>query len=762
MDATFLLIAAALLAAVALGAVAVARRKPAPAQPAAPAPPAALPADPPAGSATFTGGPITASRVLNVAGSLGAYYEAPLPVAVAGVTLPQRKRFVGRVELLATLRERLQTDAAVSVTSLKGIAGVGKSALALETAHRCADLFPDGRYWVDLRGGDAEQALRTLLLELGVVQPQQLAGGFAVLCALVRGQLAGRRVLLVLDNAEEIARRDPAQLHAMCLPPPARTLITSRMMVGADDLRIDVLEEADALALLAASGVDVTGDPAAARDLVQRLGRLALALDITARRMAISTPRQRCADALAELNALPTVLDGLRLPLHNTVDDNAALSFALTYEQLDGELRAAFHALGQCAPGGAGVAGVAAMLGVAPADAQSRLRALAILSLAAYDGRRAELHPLLHAYAQVCAAQDSAAVATLQERHANYYGRELGGRYQQAISQDSDRSEALLEIDAEYDNVLLAQRRALTPGFSQPVLAVDLTDELSQYWLLRDVNALRDWLQSAIVLANRLGKKVRAANCIQRLGVVHVQLAEYPDARQRYEQALPIFREIGDRLGAANCILSLGDVHVRLAEYPDARQRYEQALPIYTEIGARLGAANCIQRLGDVHVQLAEYPDARQRYEQALPIYTEIGDRLGAANCIKSLGDVHVQLDEYPDARQRYEQALPIYTAIGQVLGQMICRRGLADLARQEQRFEAARAMYLQAIEYYQTTGMAHNEAFLWQRLAYTARDSGDTAEARRCFGQALSIWQRIGSPSANKVSVEMAALDSH
>ncbi|HRQ38687.1 MAG TPA: tetratricopeptide repeat protein, partial [Chloroflexota bacterium] len=99
---------------------------------------------------------------------------------------------------------------------------------------------------------------------------------------------------------------------------------------------------------------------------------------------------------------------------------------------------------------------------------------------------------------------------------------------------------------------------------------------------------------------------------------------------------------------------------------PQARARYEAALPIYREIGARLGEANCIKRLGDVHVRLSELPQARARYEAALPIYREIGDRLGEANTYTGLGDLALAEEQYPAAKEWYEKAWAIYEAIGE------------------------------------------------------------------------------------------------
>ncbi|MBK8049281.1 MAG: tetratricopeptide repeat protein [Anaerolineales bacterium] len=233
---------------------------------------------------------------------------------------------------------------------------------------------------------------------------------------------------------------------------------------------------------------------------------------------------------------------------------------------------------------------------------------------------------------------------------------------------------ALQIFDQNLANVYLAQRRALAPGFADPQLAVNVTDDLMTVWNLREPSGQQRmaWLMRAVEIAGQTKQKTREANCINSLGDVHVRLAEYPAARQRCEEALPIYRAIGDRLGEANCIRSLGDVHVSLAEYAQARQRYEEALPIYRTIGARLGEANCIRSLGNVHVSLAEYAQARQRYEEALPIYRTIGNRLGEANCIQSLGDVHrpraprvPNLGNDTNAVEAYEDAYHRFQTLG-------------------------------------------------------------------------------------------------
>ena len=176
-------------------------------------------------------------------------------------------------------------------------------------------------------------------------------------------------------------------------------------------------------------------------------------------------------------------------------------SFALSYHQIDDELRSAFHALGQCAVSGADVKAVAAMIETSQSDCRQRLEALGRLSLVTFEADRGELHPLLRDYALLQAEHDPDARQLLVRRHVAYFGRDIGGAYQRALNDAVDATPALVNIDAERDNVLLAQERALQAGFADPELAVEITVNLSAYWRLRDEPGLFVWLQEAHRLA---------------------------------------------------------------------------------------------------------------------------------------------------------------------------------------------------------------------------------------------------------------------
>ncbi|MFC1465807.1 MAG: tetratricopeptide repeat protein [Candidatus Brachytrichaceae bacterium NZ_4S206] len=718
--------------------------------------PSQQPADASLSSSQFSAKDILSSSICNVAGNYteievkNVYpaWAAPQFNPVNRVTLPLRRQFVGREDLLTQLEERLQRAEGANVICLTGAAGVGKSALALEAAYRFAALFPDGCYWVDLRNNDAVKALRDLLSAMGMMNVEELGDDVFALAEIARGQLAGKHALLILDNAEGVVRRHRQQVLAMCPTAPAKTIITSRIMIDTDDIRVDVLNNDDALELLEAKGIVTAPQRDDALKLIRRLGNLALAIEIVARRMCITKPAQSCADSLREIEESASLMDTLKLPLGNMPDDSVAAAFALSYDLLDEQLRMAFHALGLCAPSGAPVQGIARMCDVAEPVARDLLRALAMLSLVEFDGKRAQLHPLLREYARARAHAHPAERNMLIVRHAAYFGGEIGSRYQQALNDEQDSLPALMQIDAESANVQLAQERALLPNFPAPELAVEITDYLTLYWRQRHINPqqLLHWIKQACKLAEQTKQRNNLANLLQAAGDVLAFCDRHGEALQSYQQALELFATIGDQLGQANALKAIGDVQAFRKENDSALQSYAQALELFTTVGDRLGQANALKAIGDVQAFRKENDAALQSYTQALELFTAVGDRLGRANALKGIGDVQAFRDQSDAALQSYNQALELFTAIGDRLGQAHALKAIGDLQAFRDQRDTALQSYERALELFTAIGDRLGQADTLKAIGDVHAFRKENDVALRAYDQALELFSVAGS----------------
>jgi DNA-binding SARP family transcriptional activator len=324
-----------------------------------------------------------------------------LPAGVAG--------FAGRARELRALSAMTSPGhGPVLITAIGGTAGVGKTALAVHWARQHARRFPGGQLYVNLRGfGPADplppaEALRGFLDALGV-PPAQIPATLERRQALYRSLAAGRKILILLDNA-----RDPAQVRPL-LPatPTALVLVTSRDQLtglipgdGAGPLTLDVLTEADARELLAQrlESARLAVEPTAATELITLCARLPLALAITAARAA-ARPQFRLAALAAELRDARGRLDALDMGAGSDTADARAV-FSWSYRHLSSAAARMFRLLG-IHPGPDITAPAAASLaGLGLPEARRLLRELARGHLIAESrpGRFA-FHDLLRAYA---------------------------------------------------------------------------------------------------------------------------------------------------------------------------------------------------------------------------------------------------------------------------------------------------------------------------------------------------------------------------
>lgn len=349
--------------------------------------------------------------VMITGGQLPVRAPRPVEISSAPAQLPSDVRgFTGRTAEVARL-DALLDDRATTV-AIAGTAGVGKTALAIRWGRRAADRFPDGQLWVNLRGYDLEQPLdpsRVLVMLLHAlgVPCEKVPASPVEQTELYRARLAGKRMLIVLDNASS-----PAQVRPL-LPgsPGCMVLVTSRDELsglvardGAARLRLDVLDHSEATALLC-NLLGGPGAPAvdmiALHELARLCARLPLALRIAGDRIA-STPGHSLSEMVGDL-AADAPMDAFAAG----DDPRTALRvvFSWSYRALPAHAALLFRRLG-AVPGAdfdatvfdAAVA--AALLDCTPVHAQRLLGVLASAHLVERrSGARFTMHDLLQAYA---------------------------------------------------------------------------------------------------------------------------------------------------------------------------------------------------------------------------------------------------------------------------------------------------------------------------------------------------------------------------
>ncbi len=544
---------------------------------------------------------------------LGRTPDSPGPFLTSVPELPPGVIPRKELEQLARLRQPVAAGATtVAITgraathTVHAAGGLGKSVLAAIFARECPTrwAFGDGVAWLEVGKTPSIPALQAELGRLFGDDPREYKDAKGGASRLQR-VLAERHALIVLDDVWDYHVVEAFIVDA----PRCRWLVTTRLGSLADDLglgegqrvALDYLSDDEALELIARRLGDaerVARERAVHLEIVRELHGHTQAVAIAAARLASKGKRGLAAADLLRRYRAPrpgeNPLSVLKLE-DEKKELNLEKSLGESYAMLDPAGQRRFRQLGVFAP--EGTFGVAAAAAVWEEDEDSAGEALlelvdlALLS-AAGEGRYGQ-HALLRAYA-LALLQAEGDEATARGRQFGYYASEYADETRNRGYSEPERPN---QITSDFDNI----RHGLGWAFeSAPDEGCDLVDALENSYLThrQPPTVWRLLLEQAEQAAASRNDRLRQARAIGALGDVHLSLAEYDQARARYEEARPIYAAIGDRLGEANTIKTLGDVHLSLAEYDQARARYEEARPIYAAIGARLGEANTIKSAG--------------------------------------------------------------------------------------------------------------------------------------------------------------------
>ena len=713
----------------------------------------------------------------------------PLAWSTPSQLPPDVADFVGRAGLVDQVEVLLADDQPGRIVAVSGPPGVGKTAVAVHVAHRLRAQFPDGQLYVDLHGATAGlrplaplEVLGRFLRALGT-DPAAVPTGLEEAGAAWRSRVAGRRLLVVLDNAADATQVAPL------LPgsPGCGVLATSRRALvslqGAVLLDLDVLAPREAGELLGcvAGQERVAAEPEAAAEVVRCCGCLPLALRIAGARLAarptwpVAALAERLADTHRRLDELVVAEVGVRA------------SLAVSYEQLrasddpaDRAAAQAFGLLGVLDGPELGIPVVARLLDQ-PEDLVERLleRLVDAQLLETPAPGRYRLHDLLRLYARELACQhhrEAERAAALTRALALYVAtawhtfrllrpgdHRLAGmedRWSKEGLDFADDRSALGWLEAERANLLAAVEQAAATPAVPAEMAIQLVQALFGFlWVRGHWDDLARVNRTALGVARRIGDRAAQAQAHHELGSSHWRRGRYPEAIASLQESLALRRELGDRRGEAASRSTLGNVYERQGRYEEALACQQESLAADRDLGDRRGEAASLTNLGNVYERQGRYAEALACHEQSLAIDRELGDRRGEATSLNNLGRVHELQGRYDQALACLQEAMAVRRELGDRPGQAYGLSNLGVAYQRQGRHDRALACQRQSLALRRELGEPHGEAESLRELGVTLGALGRVDEARAHLLEALAIFEQLQTTDAEQVRALLADL---
>ncbi|HUQ57796.1 AfsR/SARP family transcriptional regulator [Lentzea sp.] len=625
--------------------------------------------------------------------------------------------FAGRgteLALLATARDTGRH--AVVIEAIDGMAGVGKTTLAVHAAHRFAEHYHD-RLFIDLHGHAPSQrpvspmaALDALLRALGVPE-ERIPLEPDARAALWRAELATRSVLVVLDNAADAAQVRPL------LPGTSRslTLITSRRrLVDLDATQVvslDVLPETDAVALFTSvAGGD--GEECSVHEVVALCGHLPLAIRIAAARLRARPAWTvgHLADRLRQAHSPITELEA--------GDRSVAAAFALSYEHLDEQRQRVFRLLGLHPGPDFGAHAAAALAAVDLPEAGRLLESLVDDHLLQEPAPgRYRFHDLVrqHAHAVALADEPEPLRHKALRRVVDYYlhtahnGSRLLDQQHPPIALEPadcvphplpDGAAAMAWFDANHHCVLAARIAAEDAGWDTVVWQLAWSLDNFHYRRGHLHDNIASW-RVGLVAAERLGDLAVQARAHRRLGLVYAPLGRDAEALLHLRRSLSLSEQVGDTLGqaGAHIVLALAltwrkDDHGVLAHLTEARNLYRRTGTTRWEIRA-------LSMMGASYTRLGHHTRARRFCESALALCLRHDDVYGQADSMDGLGAIAGNTGDHDQALRHYTRALGLWRDLDNTYRQAGTLAALGDTRRDLGELDTARQCWQEAIDLY-------------------------------------------------------------
>jgi tetratricopeptide (TPR) repeat protein/DNA-binding SARP family transcriptional activator len=706
--------------------------------------------------------------------AVGTAGPRPARTAPPDTLPPDPPEFVGRQKELADLTG--EPGRTPQIVIIAGMPGVGKTALAVRAARLVSPQYPDGTFYLNLHSHDPgsppldpAEALDRLLQMLSV-PAAQIPDPIDERAALWQADLSRRRAVVVLDDAGGYDQIRPL------LPATGRCLIliTTRLpgSEGTRTVPLDVLSADEAVTLFRqTAGEGRAGDADQVAAAVKLCGRLPLAIQLTAARIARDAPRS-LDGLIEELSQSPA-----RLGRTGAASPEVIAAFEASYRALEPDHQRFFRRLGVSPCAHLSLPAAAALGGCTLAEAEKSVATLIQGHLLAQtpDGQY-RFHDLIRGYAAVRAAQDDAEAERRQAvgRLLDYY-LHTADRADRAlhpfrhrtpvrITQPPAASPALGGpgdaagwLDSEWRNILEAARYAGRHEWKQK--CADLTHVLADFV---EIKAYWDEAIAAHTVALQAGRDLadpaRIAQASLALSAVLQQTGRHEAALPLAEDAAEIYRSLADRNGEAESLDQIGLAHQRTARSREALAYFQEAEILYRAASDPRGVANALSHSGIACWHLGRHAEANDHLRHALSVYREIGDGRGEAKALNNLGRVLLYNGSHSEALDVYQQALKIFQKIGGTQSEAIVHQNMGSAYRCQGSYAEGLTACRKALAIYREIGDLPDEADV-------LNDIGVIYQSAECYDEALihhqEAWQiaeEIGNLSHQLIALRWIA----
>ncbi|GAB4157085.1 MAG: BTAD domain-containing putative transcriptional regulator [Candidatus Promineifilaceae bacterium] len=668
----------------------------------------------------------------SAAATASAAAAAPAtPVAPAPFQVPrQTPYFVGRQVEQKQLATLLKDEKGPRLAAVVGMGGVGKTTLAVQTAHALREHFVDGVLWANAAASDPLAIMESWAQAYGADLSRYPDRDSRA--AALRGLLAHKRALIVLD--------DVRATHVDCLFPgdgPCAVLLTTRNLEVARALvshvlPLGVLPPANGYQLLARilGEKRVLQEADAAAEICALLHQLPLAVEIAAQRLA-SRSRQSLVSMAARLRDA-----GNRLGLQ-IIDRPVRASFAVSWDTLEGTLRTTFAGLSLFGGRAFTAAAVAALMNVNQDTAEDYLFSLAAFSLIAEEGAdRFRLHPLLADFAQEKFQQTD-------EKQNNILAARLIAHYL-ALAQAQPRDYTALQ--SEWENLLAAVRLAHQQGLWLQTLA--LCEALTPAWFARgrfyEARQAYHWASAA---AAQQPDEAAAARIWLQWGQACLRQGDYREAQTYLERSYALFVASGDQRGASTARYELADIAQEQGNLPQARAWVQETLAIWQQASAETPElAALLYKLADIDYGEGRHQIARQEAQQALVICEKLGDRPWGIKALRLLATIAITLKEYDEAETHCRRALAWCEESGDQSASAFILYNLATIhQRRGQDLPQARQYAADALTLFEKMGDRRSQAQALYAMSQIDAGLGDYQAALAQAQRSLDLCEALG-----------------